>query len=53
MSRDQTAATILPERTWHECILGGGQGEQTQEKEFTGNWDFVEPTRRTICNCTK
>uniref|UniRef100_A0A6P7FLV9 Mediator of RNA polymerase II transcription subunit 13 n=1 Tax=Diabrotica virgifera virgifera TaxID=50390 RepID=A0A6P7FLV9_DIAVI len=53
MSREQTAATILPERTWQECILGGGQNTQPENKEFSGNWDFVEPTRRTTCVCSK
>ncbi|XP_018561806.1 mediator of RNA polymerase II transcription subunit 13 isoform X2 [Anoplophora glabripennis] len=53
MSREQTAATVLPERTWQECVLGGGTGGQHQEKEFNGNWDFVDPTRRTNCTCSK
>ncbi|XP_072397237.1 mediator of RNA polymerase II transcription subunit 13 isoform X2 [Diabrotica undecimpunctata] len=53
MSREQTAATILPERTWQECILGGGQNTQPDNKEFSGNWDFIEPTRRTTCVCSK
>lgn len=54
MSREQTAATVLPERTWQDCLLGGGQsGQQQQDKEFTGNWDFVDPTRRTSCTCVK
>ncbi|XP_056640705.1 mediator of RNA polymerase II transcription subunit 13-like isoform X1 [Diorhabda sublineata] len=53
MSRDATAATVLPERTWQECILGGGGQNAQQDKEFSGNWDFVEPTRRTNCICSK
>ncbi|XP_074027649.1 mediator complex subunit skuld isoform X2 [Leptinotarsa decemlineata] len=52
MSREQTAATVLPERTWQECVLGSASGIQ-QDKEFSGNWEFVDPTRRTTCSCSK
>ncbi|CAH1098511.1 unnamed protein product [Psylliodes chrysocephalus] len=58
MSRELTAGTVLPERSWQECILGNnsqnsGQQQQQQDKEFSGNWDFVEPTRKTNCTCSK
>lgn len=50
MSREPTAAQILPERVWQECLLNG---PQQQQQEFTGNWDFVQPTRKISCACSK
>lgn len=49
MSREPTSAQILPERVWQECLLNGPQ----QQQEFTGNWDFVQPTRKINCTCSK
>ncbi|CAH2007430.1 unnamed protein product [Acanthoscelides obtectus] len=51
MSREPTAATVLPERTWQECMLNGNQPEK--EKECDGSWEFVDPTRKTNCTCSK
>ncbi|CAH0563743.1 unnamed protein product, partial [Brassicogethes aeneus] len=63
MSREPTAATVLPERAWQECLLGGptahcGQQQQQQQASLggaacDGSWDFVEPSRRTNCTCSK
>ncbi|CAH1135801.1 unnamed protein product [Ceutorhynchus assimilis] len=52
MSREQSAAQILPERTWQHCLCGGGLNGEKPSKE-DGNWDFVEPTRKAICTCVK
>lgn len=52
MSRDQTAAQILPERTWQYCLCGGTLIGDKGNKE-DGNWDFVEPTRKASCTCLK
>lgn len=49
MSRDPTASQILPERTWQQCFCVGS--EKTIKEE--GNWDFVEPARKTLCTCVK
>ncbi|XP_018318970.1 mediator of RNA polymerase II transcription subunit 13 isoform X4 [Agrilus planipennis] len=115
MQKDPTAANVLPERTWQECILGGppapspvlpssvnggggggattapssassststpSQQPQSQQQQCNngqmtqmngpvgsgglltstdassgtggGNWDFVDPTRRANCTCSK
>lgn len=82
MSREATAATVLPERAWQECVTGGAQSSVVQTApvpptaastpgggvtttnpphtggnptptEFTGNWDFVDPSRRATCTCSK
>ncbi|XP_017781580.1 PREDICTED: mediator of RNA polymerase II transcription subunit 13 isoform X2 [Nicrophorus vespilloides] len=49
--RSPTAATVLPERVWQECIHGGPP--QTGPHENSGHWDFVDPTRKTNCTCSK
>ncbi|XP_044252330.1 mediator of RNA polymerase II transcription subunit 13-like isoform X1 [Tribolium madens] len=57
MSRDETAATVLPERVWQECIHGGPPGctqpTSNPPHEFTGQWDFVDPIKRANCTCSK
>jgi hypothetical protein len=57
MSKDETAATVLPERVWQECIHGGPPGcnqpASNTPHEFTGQWDFVDPIKRANCTCSK
>ncbi|XP_076275455.1 mediator complex subunit skuld isoform X2 [Rhynchophorus ferrugineus] len=54
MSRDQSAAQILAEKTWQHCLCGGSTGTEKGMKEDSGgNWEFVEPTRKTCCTCLK
>ncbi|ENN75996.1 hypothetical protein D910_07991 [Dendroctonus ponderosae] len=49
MSRDQTAAQILAEQTWQQCLYSGAFLDKASKED--GCWDYVEPTRKTICTC--
>uniref|UniRef100_A0AAR5PM40 Mediator of RNA polymerase II transcription subunit 13 n=1 Tax=Dendroctonus ponderosae TaxID=77166 RepID=A0AAR5PM40_DENPD len=51
MSRDQTAAQILAEQTWQQCLYSGAFLDKASKED--GCWDYVEPTRKTICTCLK
>ncbi|XP_031353032.1 mediator of RNA polymerase II transcription subunit 13 isoform X2 [Photinus pyralis] len=58
MHKNATAATILPERVWQECVLGGPTNAQHQDRHIpphdaSGQWDFIDPTRRANCTCSK
>ncbi|XP_044759811.1 mediator of RNA polymerase II transcription subunit 13 isoform X2 [Coccinella septempunctata] len=56
MCREATAASILTERTWQECVLGGppgANGPAGPSSEFNGNWDLLDPTKRVGCACSK
>lgn len=57
MQRDPTSATVLPERVWQECVMGGPPVSHHSSTngvyEFTGQWDFVDPARRANCTCSK
>ncbi|KAK9883147.1 hypothetical protein WA026_001345 [Henosepilachna vigintioctopunctata] len=56
MSREATAATVLTERTWQECILGGPPGANNVAgtvHEFNGNWELVDPNKKVNCTCSK
>ncbi|KAK5641736.1 hypothetical protein RI129_010283 [Pyrocoelia pectoralis] len=53
---------VLPERVWQECILGGPLNSQQQcgiperhipPHDGSGQWDFIDPTRRANCTCSK
>ncbi|XP_050307755.1 mediator of RNA polymerase II transcription subunit 13 isoform X2 [Anthonomus grandis grandis] len=48
LSKDQTAAQVLSERTWQQCLCGGDKGSKEE-----GSWEFVEPTRKVNCSCVK
>ncbi|XP_030745213.1 mediator of RNA polymerase II transcription subunit 13 isoform X2 [Sitophilus oryzae] len=50
MSREQSAAQVLAERTWQYCLCANEKGSK---EDGGGNWDFVEPTRKTCCTCLK
>lgn len=50
MQREPTAANVLPERVWQECVVGGPINQQQQQE---CNWEFVDPTRRVGCTCSK
>ncbi|XP_066252253.1 mediator of RNA polymerase II transcription subunit 13 isoform X2 [Euwallacea similis] len=49
MSRDTTAAQILPERTWQQCLCYPAEKGNKEE----GNWDFADPARKANCTCVK
>lgn len=54
MQRSPTAATVLPERVWQECMVGGQQFSSSQgPHESTGEWDFVDPIKRVNCTCSR
>lgn len=55
MQRAPTVATILPERVWQECLLGGppNNNNTLQGHETGGQWDFVDPLKRSNCTCAK
>lgn len=62
MQRSPTVATILPERVWQECLLGGppnnnnnnnNNNTNNNHNENGGQWDFVDPLKRLNCTCSK
>ena len=46
--RDLGPATDLPERVWAECIVGA-----KNDSCELGSWNFVDPTLKSSCNCSK
>lgn len=50
MQREPTAANVLPERVWQECVVGAPTNQQQQQE---CSWEFVDPTRRVGCVCSK
>ncbi|XP_031788498.1 mediator of RNA polymerase II transcription subunit 13 isoform X4 [Nasonia vitripennis] len=63
MQRDLGPATELPERVWAECIVGarasspsrqaGKQLNNGEANEPNGGWNFVDPTLKSSCSCSK
>lgn len=53
MQRPPTTSTVLPERVWQECVLGGPPHTGPADQSSSGQWDFVDPTKRTSCTCSK
>ncbi|KAL1498030.1 hypothetical protein ABEB36_008892 [Hypothenemus hampei] len=48
MSRKPSAAQVMSELTWQQCFCGSDKSSRDD-----GNWDFVDPTRKTNCTCIK
>ena len=64
MQRDLGPATELPERVWAECIVGsgghcrasspsGGKVNGGEPPSEIGSWNFVDPTCKSSCSCSK
>lgn len=54
MQREPTAANVLPERVWQECVVGSNSNSVSQQQQQQEcNWEFMDPLRRVGCTCSK
>lgn len=64
MQHSPSPATRLPEHVWQDSTLNPTQHEGTEQNGVgsdaipsqlpqAGQWDFVDPTRKSMCSCSK
>lgn len=64
MQLSPSPATSLPEHVWQDSTLNPTQHEVTEQNSGgndtvptqqpqAGQWDFADPTRKSICSCSK
>lgn len=54
MQNSPSPATSLPEHVWQDNALNPTQHEPSSEhQENLPQWEFADPTRKTICTCSK